>query len=249
MNGRQYVPANGSTPQSSTYNAQTQQEAQDGDASRSHVRDLSGSRGRGPVLPNIAISNIHSQQANAGISSRSQSSASTARSPASINGTLERRPSATQGHYRQQSRAHSNFPQSRNGILVTSPTASPLSPETPNSASTNASQPDFSTNMINRRQASVRYPHESTSTLNSALQTNLVSVLAASNGDREAGDTINGGSVQKRNERSGTSKSRSGHHHHRSQSKQRQEQKSVGEYALHHLFNKVGFQSFYIRKH
>lgn len=239
MNGRQHVSGNGPNPLPS-YPTQAQQDTKDADHSRSHVRDLSGSRGRGPALPNIAVSNMQSQQANSGISPRSQSSASVARSPASLNGTLERRPSATQNHYRQPSRAHSNYPQSRNALFLTSPTTSPLSPDTPGSASTNASQSDFSNYTMGRRQASVRYPNESTTALNAAMPTS--SALASSNGDRDVGDVINSTSVQKRTERSGTSKSRSGHHHHRSQSKHRQEQKSVGEYALHHLFNKVSLR-------
>ena len=232
MNGRQYGPVNGSHP-TTPYTIQTQQDAKDLDNLRNHARDLSGSRGRGPPLPNIAISNMQSQQANAGISPRSQSSASTARSPAGLTGTLERRPSATQHHYRQQSRAQSNYPPSRNAIIVGSPTTSPLSPETPASASTTTSQSDFFSNTSIRRQASVRYPNESTMTLNAAMQT----PSASSNGDRSA--TIANDNVPKRSDRTHTSKSRSGHHHYRSHSKHSQEQKSVGEYALHHLFQKV----------
>ena len=236
MNGRQYVPANGSHP-IPPYTVQTQQDTKDIDNLRTHARDLSGSRGRGPTLPNIAISNMQSQQANASISPRSQSSASTARSPASLNGTLERRPSATQHHYRQQSRAQSNYPPSRNAIIVTSPTNTPLSPETPASASTIASQSDFFSNATMRRQASVRYPNESTMTLNATMQTPSASASATLNGDRSA-VTAND-NAPKRSDRTHASKSRSGHHHYRSNSRHSQEQKSVGEYALHHLFQRV----------
>lgn len=179
---------------------------------------------------------MQAHQANSTISPRSQSSASTARSPAGLNGTLERRPSANQNHYRQPSRAHSNHPQSRNAIFVTSPTTSPLSPDTPGSASTNASIPDFSNYSMVRRQASVRYPSD-LSTMNKSTQNSSVSSISL--GDRETSDPNGGTGDQKRNDRAQSSKSRSGHKHHRSHSKHHQEQKSVGEYALHHLFNKV----------
>ncbi len=238
MNGRPYGSGNGPTPLPSSYAAQAQQDARDADHPRNHTRDLSGSRGRGPALPNIAISNMQAQQANSGISPRSQSSASNTRSPASLNGALERRPSAAQSHYRQPSRAHSNYPQSRNAIFVASPTTSPLSPETPGSASTNHSQPDFSNYTMVRRQASVRYPSDLPTTSNTK-HTPSTSSSGALIGDRDVGDVSDTVSAQKRMDRAQPSRSRSGHHHHRSQSRHHHEQKSVGEYALHHLFNKV----------
>lgn len=59
-------------------------------------------------------------------------------------------------------------------------------------------------------------------------------------GDRDAGDSSNTMLGQKRVDRTHSAKSRRGHGHHRSQSKQSiQEQKTVGEYALHHLFQSV----------
>lgn len=217
---------------------QNQQDANGTDQPRNHVRDLSGSRGRGPALPNIAVSNMQSQQANPSRSPRSQSSASVARSPTGLNGTLERRPSATHNHYRQPSRAHSNYPQARNAIFVASPATSPLTPDTPGSAITNASLPDFSNYTMVRRQASVRYPGDSPiSTGNSS--THVSSSSATSNGDRDSRDTVEGTLAQKRVDRIQNGKSRSGHSHHRSQSRHHHEQKSVGEYALHHLFNRV----------
>lgn len=245
MNGRQYAPANSPNPLPSSYATQGQQDVKDSDHARSHVRDLSGSRGRGPALPSIAISNIQSQQANSTTSPRSQSSASAVRSPTGLNGTLERRPSATQSHYRQPSRAHSNYPQSRNAIFLASPATSPLSPDTPGSAISNASLPDFSNYTMIRRQTSVRWPGDSPSTTanNSMHGSSVPSTLG---GDRDLGDAIDG-TVVRRNDRTQTSKSRTGHSHHRSQSRHHQEQKSVGEYALHHLFNKVSIDHIYGR--
>lgn len=234
MNGR-YAPLNSPNPM--PFPGQSQQDFNGSDQPQNHVRDFSGSRGRGPALPNIAISNTQAQQNNSNMSPRSQSSAGVGRSPAVLNGNLERRPSATHNHYRQPSRAHSNYPQSRNAIFVASPTTSPLSPETPGSSITNVPPPDISNHTMVRRQTSVRYPGEiPNATLSGST---LVSTSSAtSNPDREHGDTVEGTQVQKRVDRT-HGKSRSGHSHHRSQSRHHHEQKSVGEYALHHLFNKV----------
>lgn len=228
MNGR-YAPLNSPNPLPTPFAGQSQQNVNGIDQSRNHVRDFSGSRGRGPALPNIAVSNTQAQQNNSTTSSRPQS-------PAGLNG-LERRPSATHNHFRQPSRAPSNYPQSRNAIFVASPTNSPLSPETPGSSITSAALPDFSNHTMVRRQTSVRYPGEMpNATLSGSTLVSTSSVTL--NADREHGDTTEGTLVQKRVDRT-HGKSRSGHGHHRSQSRHHHEQKSVGEYALHHLFNKV----------
>ena len=237
MNGR-HALVTSQNPAASSHAGPNQQDGNSTDQSRSHVRDLSGSRGRGPALPNIAVSNMQAPQANTSITPRSQSSAGVGRSPAGLNGTLERRPSATHNHFRQPSRAHSNYPQSRNAIFVASPATSPLSPETPGSAITDGSLPDFSINTMVRRQASVRYPGDSPiSTVNGSTQVSSSSAIM--NVDRESGDINEGTLAQKRAERTQNGKSRNGHSHHRSKSRHHHEQKSVGEYALHHLFNRV----------
>lgn len=56
---------------------------------------------------------------------------------------------------------------------------------------------------------------------------------------------------QKRVDRAQSAKGRRGHGHHRSQSKQQhlQEQKTVCEYALHHLFNSVSSSTLYDTKY
>ena len=88
-----------------------------------------------------------------------------------------------------------------------------------------------------RRGASQRRPSESPSgTANNSIH----SATANLAGDRELGDMSSEAVTQKRLDRTKSVKTRSGHNHHRSSSRSKQEQKSVGEYALHHLFNKVG---------
>lgn len=233
-NGRQYVPNNIPNPASYT---PAQLEAKDLDNSRSHGRDLSVSRGRGPVPTAVTT---QSQPPSLVLSPRSQSSLGGARSPAALNGGLERRPSASQAHLRQASRVHGSFQPSRNAMFVSSPTISPLSPDTPGSASVDASLPEFSGLTMIRRGSSLRHQNElpSTMTNNISTHTSTASTLI---GDRDLADLSNTSLTQKKADRGPTSRTRRGHSHHRSQSKHSQEQKSVGEYALHHLFNQVSF--------
>lgn len=179
-----------------------------------------------------------SQQPSLVPSPRSQSSLGGARSPASLNGGLERRPSASQTHFRQMSRAHGTFQQSRNAMFVSSPATSPLSPETPGSANIDANLPDFSGLTMIHRGTSLRHQNESPSTTTNDLSQHS-STTSTLVGDRDLAEMSSTSSTQKRTDRVQPSRVRGGHSHHRSQSKHSQEQKSVGEYALHHLFNQV----------
>ena len=232
MNGRQYAP--GSNPNfPPPYSLQ--QDPNDADFSRSHIRDLSGSRGRGPAPADMNTFNIQPQSASTLRSPRSQSSVGAARSPAVPN-ALERRPSASQGHHRQASRAH-GYQQSRNAIFLASPATSPLSPDTPGSAISNVGIPDLSSLPMLRRGASLRHPSEdSGNIMDGSNHSSPKSTLVE---ERDMGQANHGTSTQKRIDRAQSSKARRGHSHHRSQSKSQQEQRSVGEYALHHLFQRV----------
>ena len=232
MNGRQYAP--GSNPNFPPHHY-SQQDPNEADFSRSHIRDSSGSRGRGPSPADMNSFNIQPQSASSLKSPRSQSSVGAVRSPAVPN-ALERRPSASQGHYRQASRAH-GYQQSRNAIFLTSPATSPLSPDTPGSALSNAGTPDSSSLPMLRRGASLRHPSEgSGSIMDGSNYSSTTSTLVE---ERDMGQANHGTSTQKRVDRAQFSKARRGHSHHRSQSKSQQEQRSVGEYALHHLFQRV----------
>lgn len=107
-----------------------------------------------------------------------------------------------------------------------SPATSPLSPQT--TAPDNASSADFNT-MV-RRGGSQRQPKESiSSTVNGSIHTSSSSTLVE---DREFGEMSGPPTIPKRLDRAQSSKTRGERSH--------QEQKTVGEYALHHLFNKVG---------
>ena len=233
MNGRHYAPGSNSSifsPYAS------QQDPNDADFSRSHIRDFSGSRGRGPAPADMNTFNMQPQSASSVKSPRSQSSVGAVRSPAVPNAALERRPSASQGHHRQASKAH-GYQQSRNAIFLASPTTSPLSPDTPGSAVSNIGIPDLSSLSTLRRGASLRHPSDSPGSIMDG--SNHMSPNSTLVEEHEIGQANHSTSTQKRTDRTQSSKARRGHSHHRSQSKPQQEQRSVGEYALHHLFQRV----------
>lgn len=177
------------------------------------------------------------QQPGNTLSPRSQSSAGAVRSPAGLDVGIERQPSVTQGHYRQTSRTQGAYLQARNPAFASSPASSPLSPETPSPATLNSGVHDISNHTMISRGVSSRRPTESTSsTAHGSLHSSSSSTLV---GDQDMGDSNAGTSTQRRLDRTQSVKGRRGHGPQRSQSRHSQEQKSVGEYALHHLFNKV----------
>lgn len=230
LNGRQYLPGGNPNPSPSYAN----QDSKESDVFRSHTRDLS--RGRGPAPAN-GVSNIHTQQPGTALSPRSQSSAGAVRSPAGSDVGIERQPSVTQGHYRQTSRAQGTYLQARNPAFASSPITSPLSPETSSPATSSSGAPDLSNHTMANRSVSSRHPTESASgTAHGSLHSSSSSTLV---GDQDLGDLNGGTTTQRRLDRTHSVKGRRGHDPQRSQSRHSQEQKSVGEYALHHLFNKV----------
>ena len=154
-----------------------------------------------------------------------------------LRGGLERKPSGTATqHYRQASKTHGNNSLSRNGIFLNTPnTASPLSPEldpVPDASIV----PDFNT--VLRRGTSRRRPSASPSTTAHGSISTTASTLVPE-------DPSSTTSTMKRLDRAQSSKNRKEHSHHRSRSRNQQEQKTVGEYALHHLFNKFNSQTDY----
>jgi len=185
------------------------------------------------------MSNIHTQQTGHVHSPRLISSATPTRSPvaASLAGEPERRPSGSHGHLRQTSKAH---PQARNAIFVTSPATSPAGSDLVSPVNDVAGMPDYNT--LVRRGQSQRQPSNSPSgTLHGSSHAASTSTTTS---ERDQSDTGNGTSTHKRLDRAQSSRTRREHSHQRSLSRnQQQEQKTVGEYALHHLFNKVSDSS------
>ena len=177
------------------------------------------------------------------LSSRSQQTAAVARSPSSLNGGLERRLSATQAHYRQTSRAQAIYQHSRNTSYVNSPATSPLSPQLNGSGSLAVGTPvELASLTTTHRGTLERRPSDvSSSTVYGPSNTSSSSLATTVGGDRDAGDNNSTMLGQRRIDRAHSVKGRRGHGHHHPQSKQQNshEQKTVAEYALHHLFNSV----------
>ncbi|KAL8944905.1 MAG: hypothetical protein Q9211_000436 [Gyalolechia sp. 1 TL-2023] len=176
-------------------------------------------RGRLPGPPNAATGQAATQI----LSPRSQSSAATARSPLGPNAALERRPSV-QG-YHHNNRSHGGHQHVRNASFVNSPATSPLSPQI-----TPAEYVGMT--LVHHGAPDPRLKDSPASTGNgsSPLSGNPAGEIDVSDGNPAA-------LLQKRVDRAHGGKPRQGHSHQRTHSRpHHQEQKTVGEYALHHLF-------------
>lgn len=207
-------------------------------SSFTHTREPSGSRGRMPAALAINNSTLLAQQGGSGISARSQSSAAASRSPALPNGTVERRPSLTQNHYRQATKAHP-FQHSRNTSFVNSPATSPLSPYPgANVVGTgNASVPEFSSLTMHQHGTPELRPNDSPSSANGSLLSAIASLPAT----QDSPDSTNMSLNQRKADRVGGNRIRRAHSHQRSHSKHQHfvEPRTAYEHSLHHLFNSV----------
>ncbi|KAI9668013.1 MAG: Cell morphogenesis protein PAG1 [Bathelium mastoideum] len=195
-------------------------------------RDGSVNRGRGGTAAGMRAA-----------SPRAQGSAGTR-----PDAKLDRKPSISYGHHRNTSIVH-GIQHSRNASFA-SPLASPLSPALIAAAAGGgggghgmdalAMSPDGSMDMspssifTSNTNGSLR-SMTSTSTMNGSTPNSEKASFDASAG------SVNTGTMHRRPERMHSSKMRRGHDHHRSQSRHphqhASEQKTVGEYAIHHLFN------------
>ena len=190
------------------------------------LRDPIISRGRPPGTTNV-LTNLVSQPAVQIMSPRSQSSAATARSPTGPDGALERRPSMNQPlHYANKS--HGGYSHVRNASFVNSPATSPLSPH--------ITTADYaSMTMIHHGTSDLRPKESPRSLINGPNPLTPGSTI-----DREYGDGGLPALSQKRVDRTNNSRPRRAHSHKGTRSRQHhQDQKTVGEYALHHLFTSV----------
>ncbi|KAF1993594.1 hypothetical protein P154DRAFT_567906 [Amniculicola lignicola CBS 123094] len=144
---------------------------------------------------------------------------------------LERKPSLSYGHHRQASIVH-GIHHSRNTSFVNSPATSPLSPQViASSAVQSLDGPVMSQESIVEA-----FTANGTRVAGSGTNGHTVGGPPALPGD---GAALHSAARKPERMQSGRS-SRKGHHHHRSQSRHHghpQELKTVGEYALHHLFN------------
>lgn len=142
--------------------------------------------------------------------------------------SIERKPSLSYAHNRQTSIVH-GIQHSRNTSFVNSPATSPLSPHVIAAGGSTLDGTVMSQESIAEAFAA-KGAHPGGTAANGYAG---VGAVAASDG----------GVPQRKPERAQSSRSRKGgHHHHRSQSRHhpvQHELKTVGEYALHHLFNSV----------
>lgn len=156
-------------------------------------------------------------------------------------GIPSRQQSLSYGHHRNTSIVH-GIQHSRTASFAHSPTTnSPLSPEMIAAAMGMAGLPGgpFDGNSLPENEIPNFTPLTGYTSSNGTLKSSAASSLA---GTTAAGSEFSGGDTMRRPERVQSMKTRRDRNDHgRSQSKHhpQQELKTVGEYALHHLFNSV----------
>jgi len=206
-----------------------------------HSREPSVARGRQAETPITTGPNgIQPQQAIRASSPHSQSKvAGVIRPGGGIEGGLERKLSASYGHHRQTSIVH-GVQHSRNASFVNSPETSPLSTHMV------AATSDLLGNVVRPQIGHQDLPDPPIGNLpsvNNIISTPTHSMTSTLVNDRDTPDSTSGTLTQRRLERMHSGKVRRDHAHHHSHSKPHhhpQEWRTVGEYALHHLFNSVG---------
>jgi hypothetical protein len=151
-------------------------------------------------------------------------------------GPLERRPSGNYGHHRQASVVHGNIQHSRNTSFSSTPTTSPLTPHTIAEAGPTGQHAIDSRIMAEDEVG--RLP----SLTGSAATASKGHSPSTSFGERVGMESIQTAG-HRRPERMYSGRTRKEHNHTRSQSRglHPHQQVTVGEYALHHLFNSVSF--------
>ena len=159
------------------------------------------------------------------------------------NGGPERQPSISYGHHRQASIIHGVPHHSRNSSFANSPAMSHRSPQT--AGLYNGFPPEH---VAFESMADDPPDYVSTASTSEVATSSLRSQSSASTfpGDQGAIDQELSMLTQRRIERTPSVKPRRDHG--RSQSRNLPEQISVGEYALHHLFNSVR-EVFSIKRH
>ena len=195
-----------------------------------HSRESSAVRGRVADPPTLAPT----LQARRGHSGSKSPDVSTGR-PAGYDVGLERRPSNSYGHHRQTSIVH-GMQHSRNPSMAGSTaSASPLSPELIASLGRGASFDEPGPTRLDSLDTHPNYSSPAGAFINHGQPGSLSTIQ-----DNDIANGMNGSPVSvahKRINSGGTS--RRDRSHSRSHSKHHSESKTVGEYALHHLFNSV----------
>ncbi|KAH0545522.1 hypothetical protein FGG08_000353 [Glutinoglossum americanum] len=183
---------------------------------------------------NSPVSNVQPPHTINASSPRPQAGVAVAsRAGSGLEGGVERRPSASYGHHRQTSIVH-GIQHSRNASFAASPAISPLSPEIIAAVGAGSgSASDFSTNTTQMEVPELPSSLSLHSRPNGSTSSNMI-------GSTLTGGSSNGTVTQKKMERmqsGGKTRREHGHHHSHSRHHHQTEQKTVGEYALHVLFN------------
>lgn len=209
-----------------------------GQSSIIHSRETSSVRGRGGLDPSALAPTPPLQpqpQARRGQShSKSPEAAATSRSAAGLEAGLERKPSnPSYGHHRQASIVH-GIQHSRNpSFTASSNTSSPLNPELITTLETHNI-------IVSTMDVDALMQHQSPRGL--AAASGVSAAMQAKADDQDVGDTTSSAPANLSHRRVPSSgRTLRETPHSRTQSKHNlTESKTVGEYALHHLFNSVG---------
>ena len=203
-----------------------------------HTREPSTSRGRGPTLPSNPSSTLHAQSQLPGRAISPRILTSNAE-PSTRAGGVERRPSANYGHHRQTSIVHGVPQHSRNSSLAKSPALSHRSPQLPTSGNLpNGFLNDtLGFSPLSAGSSDFQPFISPLSTGNSTLSTPNTLPSGGRDLSRDGSGSDPSLSASKKMDRkpSGTARREHGPSH----GKHQAEQVTVGECALHHLFNSV----------
>lgn len=209
----------------------------------SHARDPSTVRGRATDSSPVSLQSLQPQPRLRTQSHSKSPESAGGRSATSLDGEgLERRPSnSAYGHHRQASIVHGNIQHSRNASFAnSSATTSPLSPEAIAAAGFGV------THVIDSPMNGKRDPLEYSAGYTGGgtpVAGQMQPLTLATIQDNHRAEMASEPQSQRKVTPSG--KSRRDHSHHPSHSaKHSQEARTVGEYALHHLFNSVCPSSF-----
>lgn len=191
-----------------------------------HSRESSAVRGRAadpsalaPAIPNRR-----------GHSSSKSPDVSTGR-PAGYDVGLERRPSNSYGHHRQTSIVHGMQHSRNTSVAGSTASTSPLSPELIASLGRSGSDDASIPSKMDQLES-----HQSPAGLSGYGMQGTLSTIQDNDADERL-DASPASLLHKRMNSGG--RSRRERSHSRSHSKHHSESKTVGEYALHHLFNSV----------
>ncbi|KAJ5690808.1 hypothetical protein N7462_005200 [Penicillium macrosclerotiorum] len=200
-----------------------------------HSRESSTVRGRAADPSALAPTSLQTRRGHSGSKSPDVSSASR---PAGYDVGLERRPSNSYGHHRQTSIVH-GMQHSRNPSMAGSTAStSPLSPELIASLGRGGFDEATLPTKLDQLDSHSNYSSPATMTASHGLAGTLSTI--EDNDTEEAKMGSPASVVHKRMNSGGKGAGATGRRdrsHSRSHSKHHSESKTVGEYALHHLFN------------